>query len=343
MSTEATPAEAPAAAPAAPPPAPAEEAPEVSPEFQRIQAAIAVAKAGDAAEAQPEAPPAAEPAEPAEPVAAEPEKPDEPAAEPVKIPTLAELEAEVLARRQQREAQPATPEPTREEAARAAETTQDAAAIRAIPIEEFQANPTQALIGAGLNPRDILRNMAQGMWAKQPEAPKPDAAPALSEDAIAELVQQKVTAALKAYQEKQAADDLAAEQAQAVAQAESQFAQLTADKATYAHFSRLSDEERIWYGNRVANQFLAAGRTFTPELIAQVIEQDFATKFGAAPGLPGSGETTQSAAGSEQTPTAPNGPTTLSQSLPAQPSTQREPETEEERVQAAIRVAKAGG
>jgi hypothetical protein len=172
---------------------------------------------------------------------------------------------------------------------------------------------------------------------QQPPKPTPGQQPAVDIEA---KIQAAIDAAIRPFHEREQAQAAA----QARQQAEQQFLAHTADAAKYRYLSALSEQERIDYGDRIADTLHAAGRPATFDSVAQTIDnhlKSLAERF-ATTGSPDPGADPKSAAGSEiKSPAAPTRSTTLSQSLPATPSPKRAL-NEQERLEAALRVAQAG-
>lgn len=354
-----------APAPAAPVPAPAAETPAPEPaaapaaevqgeepnDFDLFAAAVKAAEGSEDLTAEP--PAHVEPPTEPEPEAKPEAKPEKPEAKPEKqeakepeekqeeakanepeddgIPTMADLVAEQKRRREQQgnpsPAQPPQPEPPPAQPPG-----------KSIDLEELRKNPVAALAAQGLNPRDVIRQLtASAFGGEQPKGEAGADTPALTMEDVNRLVQEQIGAYQRQVQEEQAAQQVRAY--------EQRFVEMAGDAERYPAWARLEPDERLYFGNKIAAQYQAAGQRPTLEQIAGTGEKYLAERFGPV-GSPGPTAKTELAAGDEKPKTAPSPEvsTTLSQSLPAQPAgTLGDDPTDEELFAAAIRAVEAGG
>lgn len=334
MATDAIPApEAPAAAPAAPEPAPQPEAPQgpdLSTEAGRLAAAIEAA--GGPPEPTPE-PPAPEPT-PEDPPAEDPKAEDPPAEpEPNALPKLSELRAAVAKRQADKEAPEPAPEPPAPEPPKQAAPS--------ILMEDLNKDAVAALRNQGVDVRSFVRQMATRVLGAgdDKEVEGKDTPKYLTAEEARAVAEERTRELLAEHQRV-----LQQQQEQANKQsAEQKFADASADGERYPFLSRFDPGDRVRFGYQAIQLLVSAGHSNpTDDQIAQAIENDLAERFGPV-GSPGPAAITDSAPGAETAAQAPTGPKTLSQSLPAQPSSSGEPLTEEQRVEAAIRAMEAGG
>jgi hypothetical protein len=245
------------------------------------------------------------------------------------LPSLKELRASLA----QRNGEPEPPAPPVEE--KSAEQEKVEQVLDAIPLSELQQDPVSALIAHGVNPREFLRSMTAHVLGKRQEVKQEQgkAAPeTLTKEQAEELVQQQLEAFQRQQQQQQA--QMQAEMARQ--RSEEQFLGIVSDKSAFPWISRLDPDDLLPKAHRLADMYVAAGhRNFSIQDIAKALEQDYNERFSDA-AKAGSNQAEDRAAGAGTNGTDVS--TTLSQSLPAQPSSEGRPMTMEERVAAAERI-----